>query len=115
MSIGAQSSTIGVQLRDVRSLRPLVQGVVPSHLPYPHHAVRPRQRENRAPRLHVQHRVPRDLREPVPVGSRQHLERYLGEFDFRYSNNESADTDRTDAALRGIEGKRLMYRPAISA
>ena len=39
----------------------------------------------------------------------QHLKRYVGEFDFRYSNRESTDAERTDAALRGIEGKRLVY------
>lgn len=42
--------------------------------------------------------------------SRHHLSRYLGEFDFRYTNREASDAERTDAALRGIEGKRLMYQ-----
>ena len=43
----------------------------------------------------------------------QHLQRYLAEFDFRYSNRVACgvnDDDRTDIALRGIEGKRLTYR-----
>jgi transposase-like protein len=42
----------------------------------------------------------------------KHLHRYLAEFDFRYSNREFTgynDTDRADALLRGIVGKRLTY------
>lgn len=45
--------------------------------------------------------------------SEAHLNRYLAEFDFRYSNRMGLginDTMRTDEALRGIGGKRLMYR-----
>ncbi len=42
------------------------------------------------------------------VGS-HHLKRYLGEFDFRYNHRDLTDTERTDAALPGIEGKRLTY------
>ena len=45
--------------------------------------------------------------------SSQHLQRYLNEFDFRYSFREKLGYDdmaRTDIALKGIEGKRLMYR-----
>jgi hypothetical protein len=44
---------------------------------------------------------------------KQHLHRYLSEFDFRYSNRIALginDTMRTDAALKGISGKRLTYR-----
>lgn len=43
----------------------------------------------------------------------QHLHRYLAEFDFRYSNRSGLginDTERADIALKGISGKRLMYR-----
>ena len=43
---------------------------------------------------------------------KQHLHRYLAEFDFRYNNRESKgvnDGERTDAALRGVVGKRLKY------
>lgn len=40
----------------------------------------------------------------------QHLKRYLGEFDFKYNNRKVSDGERTENALRGIEGKRLMYR-----
>ncbi len=42
----------------------------------------------------------------------KHLKRYLGEFDFRYNYRTKlgfTDKERTDAALRGIEGKRLTY------
>jgi transposase-like protein len=45
--------------------------------------------------------------------SEQHLHRYLAEFDFRYNNRIARGTDdqaRTQAALRGIVGKRLMYK-----
>ncbi|MDI1327222.1 MAG: IS1595 family transposase [Brevundimonas sp.] len=50
--------------------------------------------------------------------SEAHLKRYLAEFDFRYSNRVGLginDTMRTDEALRGIGGKRLMYRRAGEA
>ncbi|MCE9649892.1 MAG: IS1595 family transposase [Parvibaculum sp.] len=40
----------------------------------------------------------------------QHLQRYLTEFDFRYSHRSVSDTERTALALKGIEGKRLTYR-----
>ena len=42
----------------------------------------------------------------------KHLHRYLAEFDFRYNYREALgynDTDRTIAAVRGGEGKRLTY------
>jgi transposase-like protein len=41
---------------------------------------------------------------------RQHLKRYIGEFDFRYNQRSVTDDERTAEALRGIEGKRLCYR-----
>lgn len=43
----------------------------------------------------------------------QHLQRYLNEFAFRYSNRAKLgidDTQRAVIALRGTEGKRLTYR-----
>jgi hypothetical protein len=43
----------------------------------------------------------------------QHLQRYLNEFDFRYSNREKLgvnDAMRAEIALTGIQGKRLTYR-----
>jgi transposase-like protein len=45
--------------------------------------------------------------------SEQHLQRYLNEFDFRYSNRAAlgvTDAMRAEKALKGIEGKRLTYR-----
>jgi hypothetical protein len=43
----------------------------------------------------------------------KHLHRYLAEFDFRYSNRIRLgvdDVQRTERAINGIVGKRLMYR-----
>lgn len=45
----------------------------------------------------------------------QHLQRYLTEFDFRYSNRARLgvdDIERTARIVRGIVGKRLTYRAA---
>jgi transposase-like protein len=45
--------------------------------------------------------------------AKQHLHRYLAEFDFRYSNRIKLgidDTERAARALKGISGKRLTYR-----
>ncbi|HEX9877735.1 MAG TPA: IS1595 family transposase [Gammaproteobacteria bacterium] len=42
-----------------------------------------------------------------------HLHRYLNEFAFRYNHRSGlgvSDMERTDEALKGIEGKRLTYR-----
>jgi len=44
--------------------------------------------------------------------SRKHLNRYLAEFDFRYSNRIALgidDSSRADNALAGVRGKRLTY------
>ena len=44
--------------------------------------------------------------------SEKHLQRYLAEFEFRYTNRVACgmnDTDRADAMLRGVVGKRLTY------
>jgi transposase-like protein len=44
----------------------------------------------------------------------QHLQRYLNEFQFRHNHRAKlgfTDGERTAAALKGIEGKRLTYRP----
>jgi transposase-like protein len=43
----------------------------------------------------------------------QHLQRYLNEFAFRYTNRSGVgieDTQRAAMTLKGIEGKRLTYR-----
>ena len=44
----------------------------------------------------------------------QHLQRYLNEFQFRHNHRAGLginDGERTAKALKGIEGKRLTYRP----
>jgi transposase-like protein len=42
--------------------------------------------------------------------SKQHLKRYLSEFDFRHNYRKTDDLSRTVEALRGIEGRRMMYK-----
>ena len=45
--------------------------------------------------------------------AKKHLNRYLAEFDFRYTNrvaNGFNDADRTDELVKGIVGRRLTYR-----
>lgn len=49
---------------------------------------------------------------------KQHLHRYLAEYDFRYTNREAVgcnDTDRTRKAIEGTVGRRLMYARPDSA
>lgn len=41
--------------------------------------------------------------------SRKHLPRYLDEFSFRYNYRKADDGARTEAAIRGAVGKRLLY------
>lgn len=41
---------------------------------------------------------------------KQHLHRYLSEFDFRYNRRKIDDTERSIDALINIKGKRLVYR-----
>jgi hypothetical protein len=46
--------------------------------------------------------------------SEMHLHRYLAEFDFRYSHRVKLgvnDGERAVLAMKGIDGKRLTYRP----
>jgi transposase-like protein len=48
----------------------------------------------------------------------KHLHRYLAEFDFRYNHRVGlghSDIDRTLAAIRNAEGKRLTYKQPRSA
>ena len=42
--------------------------------------------------------------------SKQHLHRYLAEFDFRYNERKIEDNERMDRMLAGIVGRRLTYR-----
>ena len=45
---------------------------------------------------------------------KQHLHRYLSEFDFRYNSRKEKDGDRTLLALNSTGGKRLMLRDSKS-
>jgi transposase-like protein len=44
--------------------------------------------------------------------SEAHLLRYLNEWDFKWNTRKISDGERAAIALKGIEGKRLTYRPA---
>jgi hypothetical protein len=43
--------------------------------------------------------------------SREHLPRYLAEFDFRYNTSKLSDTARLQQVVDQAEGRRLTYRP----
>ena len=46
---------------------------------------------------------------------KKHLDRYLAEFDFRMNTRAKlgiSDTQRTEIAMKGIEGKRLTCSTA---
>jgi transposase-like protein len=47
--------------------------------------------------------------------SKEHLHRYMAEFEFRYNNRNLEDGERTTAAIQAAEGKRLTYRTLPSA
>ena len=42
--------------------------------------------------------------------AKKHLHRYLAEYDFRYNERDITDSERSEAALRGVVGKRLTYQ-----
>lgn len=42
--------------------------------------------------------------------SKKHLHRYCDEFNFRWDERKTTDGERTVAAIKGGEGKRLIYR-----
>lgn len=44
--------------------------------------------------------------------SEAHLKRYLVEWDFKWNTRKISDGERAALAMKGIEGKRLTYRPA---
>ncbi|OFV97298.1 MAG: hypothetical protein A3H28_02910 [Acidobacteria bacterium RIFCSPLOWO2_02_FULL_61_28] len=46
---------------------------------------------------------------------KQHLHRYLSEFDFRYNSRRIADGERAALAVKGANGKRLMLRDSKPA
>ena len=41
--------------------------------------------------------------------SKRHLPKYCDEFSFRWNWRNVDDGNRTEQAVKGIEGKRLMY------
>lgn len=41
---------------------------------------------------------------------KQHLHRYLSEFDFRYNSRRITDGERTVKLIKQVHGKRLMYK-----
>lgn len=45
--------------------------------------------------------------------SEQHLDRYVGEFVYRYNNREITDAERAKKAVKQTEGKRLVYKETI--
>ncbi|MCI0708457.1 MAG: IS1595 family transposase [Ignavibacteriae bacterium] len=45
--------------------------------------------------------------------SKEHLHRYLSEFDFRYNHRKVDDHERTVAAIAKFEGKRLTYKDSL--
>lgn len=47
--------------------------------------------------------------------SKQHLHRYLHEFDFCYNARDTSDGERAELAVKGVVGKRLQYRDSSTA
>ena len=45
--------------------------------------------------------------------SRQYLHRYLWQFDFVWNTRKMNDGERTIAAIRSAEGKRMMYKASV--
>ena len=45
--------------------------------------------------------------------SKKHLNRYCDEFSFRWNNRKTTDGERAVEAIKGIVGKRLMYRESV--
>lgn len=46
--------------------------------------------------------------------SKEHLHRYMSEFEFRYNNRDLEDGERVVAAIKGALGKRLTYKGSIA-
>jgi hypothetical protein len=44
--------------------------------------------------------------------SREHLERYLAEFDFRYTTCKRTDSERMSQIVEQAHGRRLVYQQA---
>jgi len=46
--------------------------------------------------------------------SKEHLHRYMAEFEFRYNNRDLEDGERTTAAIKAADGKRLVYKAPVA-
>lgn len=46
--------------------------------------------------------------------STEHLNRYLAQFDWLYTNNKKDDSDRMKLLIGNVGGRRLTYKPMIS-
>ena len=46
--------------------------------------------------------------------SKEHLQRYMDEFAFRYNHRKTEDGARRDAAVRATGGKRLTYKAPVA-
>lgn len=46
--------------------------------------------------------------------SKEHLHRYMAEFEFRYNYRDLDDGARTVLAIQAADGKRLLYKEQIS-
>ena len=58
--------------------------------------------------------VKRDLNGIYHSVSKEHLHRYMAEFEFRYNHRNLEDGERTLAAIKASEVKRLMYREPVA-
>ncbi len=47
--------------------------------------------------------------------SKEHLPRYLAEFDYRHSTRRATDAERVDDLLTRVAGRRLAYKPLTRA
>jgi hypothetical protein len=47
--------------------------------------------------------------------SREYLHRYLWQFDFLWNHRKLNDGERTEIAIRGAEGKRLLYKGPVDS
>lgn len=45
--------------------------------------------------------------------SREHLHRYLAEYEFRHNHRQLEDGERIQAAIKAAEGKRLLYKEPL--
>jgi transposase-like protein len=46
---------------------------------------------------------------------KSYLQQYLNEFDFRYNSRKATDAERTELALKAVEGKRLTLKAPIGS